>query len=180
MLYKNIKLKVHSLDRDTDFFYIVASVQQGDTLAPCLFIICLNYVLRTSIDLKKKKIKRQWFCSKKKARSWRYPTQNITDADYVDDIALLANTPTQAEFLIICLEQAACEIDLHVNSDKTEYMCFNQTTLNSDSLKQWDKLTYHGSSVSSTEIDINIRLEKAWTAIDKLSIIWKSDLSDKI
>ena len=33
------------------FFYIVTWIMQGDTLAPYLFIICLDYVLRTSIDL---------------------------------------------------------------------------------------------------------------------------------
>ena len=36
------------------------------------------------------------------------------------------------------------------------------------------------SSVSSTEKDIHTRLTKAWTAIDRLSIIWKSDLTDKM
>ena len=40
--------------------------------------------------------------------------------------------------------------------------------------------TYQGSSVSSTEKDIHTRLTKAWTAIDRLSIIWKSDLTDKM
>ena len=35
-------------------------------------------------------------------------------------------------------------------------------------------------SVSSTEKDIDTRLTKAWTAIDKLSIIWKSNLTDKM
>ena len=41
-------------------------------------------------------------------------------------------------------------------------------------------VTYRGSSVSSTEKDIDTRLTKAWTAIDKLSIIWKSNLTDKM
>ena len=63
-------------------------------------------------------------------------------------------------------------------------MCFNQTgdvsTLNSSSLKLVDKFTYIESSVSSTETDINTRLAKAWAAIDGLSVIWKSDLTDKI
>ena len=62
-------------------------------------------------------------------------------------------------------------------------MCFNQagdiSTLDGTSLKLVDKFTYLGSSVSSTEKDIDTRLTKAWTAIDKLSIIWKSDLTDK-
>ena len=48
------------------------------------------------------------------------------------------------------------------------------------SLKLVDKFTYLGISVSSTEIDINTRLAKAWTAIDSLSVIWKSDLTDKM
>ena len=51
MLYENTKVKVHSLDGDTDYFDIVTGVLQGDTLAPYLFIICLDYALRTSIDL---------------------------------------------------------------------------------------------------------------------------------
>ena len=43
-----------------------------------------------------------------------------------------------------------------------------------------DKFTYQGSSVESTEKDIDTRLTKAWTAINRLSIIWKSDLTDKM
>ena len=48
------------------------------------------------------------------------------------------------------------------------------------SLKLVDKFTYRGSSVSSTEKDTGTRLTKAWTAIDKLSVIWKFDLTDKM
>ena len=63
-------------------------------------------------------------------------------------------------------------------------MCFNQTcyipTLNGSSLKLVDKFTYQGSSVSSTDTDINTRLAKAWKTTDKLLVIWKSDLTDKI
>ena len=63
-------------------------------------------------------------------------------------------------------------------------MSFNQrgdiSTLNVSSLKLVVKFAYLGSSVSSTETDINTRRTKAWIAIDKLSVIWKSDLTDKI
>ena len=63
-------------------------------------------------------------------------------------------------------------------------MCFNQTddisTLNGSTLKLVDKFTYLGSSVSSTETDINTRLAKAGTANDSLSVIWMSDLTDKM
>ena len=179
ILYRNTKVKVRSPDRDTDYFDIVAGVLQGDTLAPYLFIICLDYVLRTSID----NIRENGFEQTKK-RSRRYPAKTITDADYADDIALLANTPNQGETLLHSLERAASGIGLHVNAQKTEFMCFNQkgdiSTQDGTSLKLVDKFTYLGSSVSSTEKDIDTRLTKAWTAIDRLSIIWKSNLTDKM
>ena len=136
-------------------------------------------MLRTSID----KIRENGFELTKK-RSRRYPAKTITDADYADNLAILANTPNQAETLLHSLEWAAIGIGLHVNAHKTEYMCFNQagdiSTLEGTSLGLVDKFTYQGSSVSSTEKGIDTRLTKAWTAIDKLSIIWKSDLTDKM
>ena len=75
------------------------------------------------------------------------------DADYADDIALLANTPAKAESLLHSLEWAADGIGLPVNSDKTEYMNFN---------KRGDisTFTYLGRSISSTGNDINMRLAK--------------------
>ena len=82
------------------------------------------------------------------------------DADYAEDIALLANTPTQAEFLLHSLEQVVGGIGLHVNADKTEYKCFNQegaiSTPNDGSPKLVDKFIYLGSRVSSIESDINM------------------------
>ena len=90
----------------------------------------------------------------------------------------------QAETLLHSLERAAASIGLYVNAHKTEYMCYNQTgdisTLEGTPLKLVDKFTYLGSSVESTEKDIETRLTKAWTAINRLSIIWKSDLTDKM
>ena len=169
----------HVHQMETEYFDIVAGVLQGDPLAPYLFFMCLDYLLRTSID----KIRENGFELTKK-RSRRYPTKTIKDADYADDIALLANTPNQAETLLHSLERTAAGIGLHINAHKTEYMCFNKaghiSTLDGTSLKLVDKFTYLGSSVSSTEKDIDTRLTKAWTAIDKLSVKWKSDLTDKM
>ena len=149
ILYRNTKVKVRSPDGDTDYFDIIAGVLQGDTLFPYLFIICLDYMLRTLID----KIKENGFKLTKK-RNRRYPAKTITDADCVKDIALLANAPAQAETLLHSLELAAAGIGLHINAHKTEYMRFNRTgdisTLNGSSLKLINKFTYLGSSFSLT------------------------------
>ena len=118
-----------------------------------------------------------------KERSRRCPALTIKDADYADDITLLANTSAQAEILLHSLEWAAAGKRLQVNADKTEYMCLiigDISTLKGSSLKLVDKFTYLGSSASSTETDINTRLTKARTANDKLSVIWKSDPTDEI
>ena len=71
ILYRNTKVKVRSPDGDTYYFDIIEGVIQGDTLAPYLFIICLDYVLRTTID----NIRENGFMLKKK-RSRRYPRKN--------------------------------------------------------------------------------------------------------
>ena len=138
-------------------FDIVAGGLQGDTLAPYLFIICLDNVLGMSIDLMKKN-----GFTLAKARSRWYSAQAIMDADYTDDIA-------QAESQLHSLEQAAGGIGLHVNADKTDFIHFNQrgniSTLIGGSLILVDKFTYLRSSITS-EKDINTQLAKAWTAID--------------
>ena len=107
ILYRNTKVKVRSPDGDTEYFDIVAGVLQGDTLTPYLFIICLDYVLRTSIN----KIRENGFELTKK-RNRRDPAKIITDADYGDDIAILANTPDQAKTLLHSLERVAAGIGL--------------------------------------------------------------------
>ena len=120
-----------------------------------------------SIDLKKKKKKkkktrkRKWFYIKK-ARSRRYLSETITDGHYADDLALLANTPTQAKFLLHSLKQTAEDSGLYVNTNKTEYMYFKRkratSTLRGMPLKFLDKFTYIGSNISSNKSEINIRL----------------------
>ena len=93
-----------------------------------------------------------------------YPAETIIEADYSNDIAFLARAPAQAETLLHHLERAAAGIGLHVNAHKTEFLRFNKTgdisTLNGSSLELVNKFTYQGSSISSTETDINTWLEK--------------------
>ena len=91
LLYRNTKVKANSPDADTDYFD-VAGVLQEDKLTPYLFIICLEFVLRTSVD---------------KMKVEDPQAQTITNADYADDIALLANTPSQAKTQLHSLESAA-------------------------------------------------------------------------
>ena len=99
------------------------------------------------------------------------------------NLALLTNTVAQVEFLLHSLEQATGDIGLCVNADKTEFMSFKEGTLSTLSdkpLKLVDLFPYLSSNISSTESDVSIHIVKMWTAIDRLSIILKSDCSNKI
>ena len=48
--YIDTKAKVLTSDGLSDAFRIEAGVLQGDTLAPCLFIWIMDYVLRCAVD----------------------------------------------------------------------------------------------------------------------------------
>ena len=105
----------------------------------------------------------------------------MTDAD---DLALLANTPAQAESPQHNIVQATRCISLNMNVNKTEYIRFKQKritfTLRGKPLKLKKQYIYLGRNISSTERHVSIHQAKAWNAIDRLSIILKSDPSDKI
>ena len=179
MLYENSRAMVRSPDGDTDFFKVLAGVLQGDTLAPFLFILCLDYALRTSADLHP-----ELGFTLDRARSRRHPAKVITDVDYADDLALISDTIDEATKLLHLVEKAASEIGLYINAKKTEFISFNQTgeikSLNGNSLKSVKDFSYLGSNIQSTEKDINIRKAKAWKALDGLSVIWKSNLTDRL
>ena len=88
----------------------------------------------------------------------------------------------QAKSLLHCLQRTAGGIWPPFQSRQNVY--FNQSgdisTLIGGPLKLVDKFTYQENSISSPENDINTQLAKAWTAINTLSVIWKSGLIDKI
>ena len=86
IMYKNTRAFVRPPDGDTEFFDIIAGVLQGDTLAPYLFIIVLDYVLR-NLD-------------QKKNLSRRYPAEMLKDADFADDLTLLSDKIGNAEKLL--------------------------------------------------------------------------------
>ena len=88
----------------------------------------------------------------------------MKDSDYADNLALLANTPAQAKYLLHNLKQAAKGIGLYVIADKTEPMCFKQemaiSTFSGKLQKLVDQFTSLDSNISSTESDVNIRFAK--------------------
>ena len=181
ILYQNTRSMVRSPDGDTDFFDITAGVLQGDTLAPYIFIICLDYVLRKAVD---KNLELGFTLKKQQCR--RQAAKKITDADYADDLAVLTDHIIDATTLLHNIEKVAREIGLYVNAEKTEFMCLNQDasdgmkSLTGEIVKEVNDFKYLGSYIASTAHDIDIRLGKAWGALNKMDKIWKSELPDEL
>ena len=112
-----------------------------------------------------------------KERSRKYLAKTIPNADYADNIAL---RPKLCYVVWNKPLQSSVSMSTHTRWNICALIKQAISALNGSSLKLVDKFTYLGSSVSSPETDINTRLAKAWTTIDWLSVIWKSDLIDKI
>ena len=62
--------------------------------------------------------------------NFKHPAKTITDADYADDLALLANRLAQVEFLLHNLEQAAGSIDHYASESKTVYVLNKEEPFN--------------------------------------------------
>ena len=181
MLYMNTRSMVRSPDGDTQFFEITTGVLQCDTIAPFLFIICLDYVLKSSIDCSP-----NFGFTLKKRRSRRHPATYITDTDYADDIAITADSMENIKQLLNQIEEKAKYIGLKINCGKTEYMSFNQkedhvlTNSEGTTLKKVKDFNYLGCFIGSTTHDIDVRIAKAWGAITSMTKLWKSKISERL
>ena len=190
IMYTDTIAKVMSPDGETDFFDILAGVLQGDTLAPFLFIIVIDYIMRKATEgyehlgltLSEQRTSR---IPRKANKLYNQTAKCITDTGYADDLCLLSNTLEQAQEFLSRVEDAASEVGLIMNENKTEYMKFNQMgdalTAKSDRvIKEVEDFQYLGSWVQTSEKDLSVRIGKAWFASNKLEKIWKSKLNRKL
>lgn len=104
-------------------------------------------------------------------KSWRYPAEKITNADYADDLTLLAGHIKDVMSLLHNTENVAQETGLYVSAGKIEFICLNQNTwtgvksLNGENIKQADDFKYLDSYIASPENEWEkpgVRLMK-WT-----------------
>ena len=103
---------------DENQFSLSVGVLQGDTLAPYLFILVMDFVLRKAmVDSCGVQIT-------KKSGTIRRPTPAtyLCDLDFADDIVLFGTTLSKAQKLLSNLEKVALTVGLKINRPKTEYL----------------------------------------------------------
>ncbi|KAJ4947922.1 hypothetical protein JOQ06_009951, partial [Pogonophryne albipinna] len=156
-MYAGTRARVVTPDGNSEEFDILAGVMQGDTLAPFLFIMVLDYALRKAISGREQDLG----FTLTPRRSRRHPTVVLTDLDYADDISLLSDIMEQAQELLNRVESECAKVDLRLNAKKTEVITYNilpehprLTTTEGTVLKEVKDFKYLGSWVNSTEQDL--------------------------
>ena len=96
IMYEDTTSNVITFDGETETFNILAGVLQGDTLAPYLFVIVIDYVMRTALLGREYKLGFQL----RKRKSRRVPAITITDMDFADDIALVSECIKEAQEML--------------------------------------------------------------------------------
>ena len=182
LIYEGSSAQVLTPDGETTFFNILAGIFQGDTLAPFLFITVLDYSLRQAFKIADSE------CGIiiEPRKSQRHPEIRIRDLAYADDIALLNKSVSLAEDLLHCVEISAMQVGLHLNASKTEIVTCNIKdppnikSFNGSNLKHVTNFKYLGAYVPNSSYDFNSRKALAWSAMNKLDCIWKSNLNKSL
>ena len=181
-MYSGTRAKVVTPDGNTDEFDILAGVMQGDTLAPFIFIVVLDFALRRAISGHKVDLG----FTLTPRRSSRYPAVALTDLDFADDISLLSNSTSQAQELLSRVEMECNRVGLSLNARKTEVITYNVpdhvplTTLEGRPLKEVNDFKYLGSWVDSSEHDVCVRKALAWKALHGMKTVWSSNMSGDV
>ena len=136
-----------------------------------LFGIALDFVMRSSSE---SSLGINWL-----------PDKKLGDLDFADDLCLLAPNVEIMQRKTTALSDTASKIGLNINIKKTEVMSTEgpiNISLNNENLKQVEKFTYLGSTITSDGDclhDVKARIAKAYGAMNKLNNIWKSNSLSK-
>ena len=162
--------RAESLIEDSPLKHSVRTgVRQGCLLSPFLFLITIDWIMRTAKAQSGNGI--QWT-----------PRLQLDDLDFADDLAMLSHTHRQMQDKTNNVKYSSAQIGLHVNSGKTKVHRINTTItepvrMDDDLLEEVNSFTYLGRVVDSqggTEADVKARIGKARAVFLQLKNVWSS------
>ena len=176
-LYRDTTASVLTPDGETEEFETSSGVLQGDTLAPFLFLLLLDWVLRVAIP----DDTNGFLLLRRVGR--RVPEQRISLLGYADDLVLVSSTTAGAQAMFTSLVTTARRVGLLVNSSKTEVLCVPgpqaDILLGDEPLPSCRKFVYLGGQGPSCREDFLRRKRLAWAAFGRLRPVFSSTaLSD--
>ena len=173
-LYINTKAKILTPEGATLEFLTNLGILQGDVLAPLIFIIVLDFILRLSVS---------------STDGIKIGAITLADLEFADDIATVTDSLLKNTELCQKIADTAAQFGLLFNISKTKYMFFNITrplhpedrvAVNGEFLEEVNDFKYLGSYVRSSPKDILVRKALAWKALQTLDVFWKSHMSRRI
>ncbi|CAH8469006.1 unnamed protein product [Schistosoma turkestanicum] len=173
--YDGFNCKIVHGGQLTNSFEVKTGVRQGCLLSPFLFLLVINWIMKTSTSGGKHGI------------SWTVRTQ-LDDLDFADDLALLSHTQQQMQEKTTSVAAASAALGLNIHKGKSKILrcnttCTNQITLDEDAFEDVNNFTYLGSIIDEkggSDADVRARIGKARVAFLQLKNIWNSkQLSNK-
>jgi hypothetical protein len=174
-LYTNTSARVKIGQDLSQPFTTSSGVLQGDTLAPFLFVIVLDAVLRdaklTGYTLRKR-------------QSSRHHKVCLPFLAFADDIALLSDTATDLQNALNSLFYSAQKVGLVINAHKTNFLHIGTrdptplTLPSGELIKEVNNFAYLGGMVADPDSALSARKASAWVAAIKLSTLFHSTASE--
>jgi hypothetical protein len=178
-LYRETKAFVQTRDGETETFTTTSGVLQGDTLAPLLFIITIDYVLRRTLR------ENEGFAVAVR-RSRRHPAVTLAALAFADDVALTCRDPAAAQDCLLRLCDEGARVGLHVNAKKTEALhigYYDAPPLylqGGEVIAECQDFRYLGSLIGYPDDILADRRAQAWRAAQLLRPIFESAAADKL
>ena len=195
-LYTNTRATVLTPEGLTKEFLTNLGILQGDVLAPFIFIIVLDFILKMAIADGSLGMTLHPCTA-------NIPTEiKITDCAFADDIAAFSNSIRDNTRLCQNIADIASQYGLLINMKKTKFMTFNlkdytnttvipakkgerkphfmsgnQMCLNGTDIEEVADFKYLGAYIRTTAQDMHVRKGMAWQALNSMTKCWKSNLS---
>ncbi|KAI8484441.1 hypothetical protein Bbelb_378740 [Branchiostoma belcheri] len=148
--YKDMTCRVSHAGQLSDSFEVRTGVRQGCLLSPFLFILAIDWILKTTTESRNNGI--QWLQGRQ-----------LDDLDFADDLALLSHYHRQMQDKTTRLDATSAEVGLKINKKKTEVLKVNNNTripitVGGETIKEVESFVYLGSVMDQqggTEQDVS-------------------------
>ncbi|VDP55485.1 unnamed protein product [Schistosoma margrebowiei] len=153
----------------TDAFQVRTGVRQGCLLSPFLFLLVVDWIMKTSTSEEKHGI--QWTAQ-----------NQLDDSDFEDDLVLLSHTHKQMQIKTASVVAVSTSVGLNIHKKKTKVHKYNTEnsnpiTLDDETLEDVESFTYLGSIIDEqggSDVDVKATIDKSRKAFLQLKNIWNS------